>query len=112
MIIQLKRFSVLVIDERIQIESSLLPGAAAQNIRQCIFNGSNTKEYWGGLQVVLLLGDDCQLLPVAGSGAINGCADRNEEHVGHTDKKENRKEFLVKKENFYSSTTCQETFLN
>ena len=89
MLVQLKRLVVLVIYERSQINSSLL-ARAEQNMRQCIYNGSNTKEYWGGLPVVLLFVDDCQLLPVAGSGAINGYADRNGKHVRHTKKKENR----------------------
>ena len=56
-LIQLKRLLVLVIDEMSQLNSSLLAGAE-QNIRQCIYNGSSAKEYWGGLTVVLLFGDD------------------------------------------------------
>jgi len=68
---QLRRLLVLIIDERSQINSMDL-GAAEVHTRQCIFKGRNTKEYWGGLPVVLLFGDDYQLSPVASEGAISG----------------------------------------
>jgi len=68
---QLRRLLVLIIDERSQINSMDL-GAAEVHTQQCIFKGRNTKEYWGGLPVVLLFGDDYQLSPVASEGAISG----------------------------------------
>ena len=57
MLVQLKRLLVLVIDERSQTDSSLLAGAE-HNIRHCIYKGSTTKKYLGGLPVVFLFGDD------------------------------------------------------
>ena len=88
MLVQLKRLSVLVTDEMSQINFSLLAGTE-HNTMQCIYKDSNTKEYWGGLPVVLLFGHDYQLLPVAESGAINGYADRNGKRERHTDRKQN-----------------------
>ena len=68
---QLERLLVLVIDERSMISSKVL-AAAERNTRECIFRGQNSSEIWGGLPVVLLFGDDYQLMPVDKSGAING----------------------------------------
>jgi len=70
---QLERLLVLIIDERSQINSSIL-ATSERNIRQCIYNGQNSTEYFGGLPVVLLFGDDYQLMPVASEGAIQGYA--------------------------------------
>lgn len=68
---QLERLLVLVIDERSMISSKVL-AAAERNTRECIFRGQNSSEIWGGLPVVLLFGDDYQLMPVDKNGAING----------------------------------------
>ena len=83
---QLQRLLVLVIDERSMISSKVL-AAAERNTRECIYNGQNSSEIWGGLPVVLLFGDDYQLMPVDKNGAINGYDKRccgAEQHV--TDK--------------------------
>ena len=53
MIAQLKRPLVLLIVKMIQNFSYLLAGAE-QKIRDCIYNSSSTREYWGGLQIVLM----------------------------------------------------------
>lgn len=71
---QLERLLVLIIDERSQI-SSLNLAACERNLRECIYNGQNSNEYFGGLPVILLFGDDYQLMPVASEGAIQGYAD-------------------------------------
>ena len=68
---QLERLLVLVIDERSMISSKVL-AAAERNTRECIYRGQNSSEIWGGLPVVLLFGDDYQLMPVDKNGAING----------------------------------------
>ena len=70
---QLKRLLVLIVDERSQINSKVL-AAAERNTRECAFGGHNRNELWGGLPVVLLFGDDYQLLPIATEGAIQGYA--------------------------------------
>ena len=83
---QLERLLVLIIDERSMISSKVL-AAAERNTRECIYKGQNTSEIWGGLPVILLFGDDYQLMPVDKNGAINGYDKRccgSEQHV--TDK--------------------------
>lgn len=78
---QLKRLLVLIIDERSQINSMDL-AAAEIHTRECIYRGTNNKEYWGGLPVVLLFGDDYQLPPVASEGAIAGY-EKDQKNVGN-----------------------------
>ena len=73
---QLERLLVLVIDERSQINSKVL-AAAERNTRECVYHGQNSNELWGGLPVVLLFGDDYQLMPVLDEGAIQGFAKQN-----------------------------------
>ena len=77
---------MLIIDERSMISSKVL-AAAERNTRECIYKSQNTCEILGGLPVVLLFGDDYQLMPVDKNGAINGYDKRccgSEQHV--TDK--------------------------
>jgi hypothetical protein len=52
--------------------SSIILEAAERNIRECVFNGHNSKEIWGGVPVVLLFGDNYQLFPVTNEGAMQG----------------------------------------
>lgn len=67
----LKDLLCLLIDERSMIQSKVIC-CAERNLRQTAFGGQNSKEYWGGLPVVLLFGDDYQLPPVKNQGAIEG----------------------------------------
>lgn len=83
---QLERLLVLVIDERSMISSKVL-AAAERNIRECIYNGQNSTELWGGLPVVLLFGDDYQLMPVNKDGAIHGYSKRLGRTVHHRTEK-------------------------
>jgi predicted GTPase len=46
---QLQRLLILVIDERSMISSKVL-AAAERNTRECIYNGQNSTELWGGVQ--------------------------------------------------------------
>lgn len=64
---------MLIINKRSMISSQLL-GAAERNVRDCAFGQQNQHEVWGGVSVVLVYGDDYQLLPVIEEGAINGYA--------------------------------------
>lgn len=73
---------VLIVDERSQINSRVL-AAAERNTRQCAFGGHNSNELWGGLPVVLLFGDDYQLLPIATEGAIQGYAKQRHRSLPH-----------------------------
>jgi len=68
---QLKTLLVLMIDERSMITSQVF-ASVEKHVRESIFNGHNSTEWWGGLPVVLLFGDDYQLFPVAAEGAIRG----------------------------------------
>lgn len=70
---QLKKMLMLVIDERSQVSSTVL-AAAERNVRECVFGGQNSSELWGGVPVVLMFGDDYQLMPVIDEGAIQGYA--------------------------------------
>ena len=54
--------------------SSKLIVAAERNTRECIYGGHNSNELCGRLPVVLLFGDDYQLMPVQKDGAIHGYA--------------------------------------
>ena len=38
---------------------------------QYIYGGQNQDEYWGGIPVVLLFGDDCQLPPICAKDTID-----------------------------------------
>ena len=83
---QLERLLVLIIDERSMINSKVL-AAAERNTRQCIYNGQNSNEIWGGLPVVLFFGDDYQLMPIAEAGAIQSFASIQQDNQQHvTDK--------------------------
>ena len=82
---QLQRLLCLIIDERSMISSKVL-AAAERNTRQCIYDGHNSGEVWGGLPVVLLFGDDYQLMPI-GEGAIQSFSKRKQGSLQHvTDK--------------------------
>jgi len=67
----------LMIDERSMMSSKIL-AVAERNVRECAFNGQNSKEIWGGVPVVLLFGDDYQLFPVIDEGAIQGYSKMND----------------------------------
>lgn len=69
----LKHLLCLIIDERSQLGSKTF-STAERNVRQCIYGQQNISEYWGGLPVVLLFGDDYQQFPVSENGAIQGYA--------------------------------------
>ena len=57
------------------INSKIL-AAAERNTKDCIYNDQNSTELWGGLPVVLLFGDDYQLMPINVVGAIQGYASK------------------------------------
>ena len=52
--------------------SSAVLAASERNIRRNIYGCQNRNEYWGGLPVVILFGDDYQFPPVMAPGAITG----------------------------------------
>lgn len=61
---------VLIIDERSMISQEVL-GAAEQNVSIMAHGGNRNAEDWGGLPIVILVGDDFQLPPTKGDGAFN-----------------------------------------
>jgi len=73
---QFRNVLCLIIDERSMLSSKVL-GAAERNIRKTVYNGQNSQEIWGGIPVVVMLGDDYQLWPVIDEGAIQGYSKLN-----------------------------------
>ena len=59
----------LIVDERSMVPASLL-GTMEDYCRQAAFNGTNHDLSWGGLPIVILVGDDYQLPPID-EGAFN-----------------------------------------
>ena len=70
---QLRRTLLLIMDERSMISSALL-GASARNCSETALGGLNKDLSWGGIPIVVLVGDDHQIPPVVkygkGKGAI------------------------------------------
>ena len=61
---------VLIIDERSMISQAVL-GAAEINVSLMAHGGNRCAEDWGGIPIVILVGDDFQLPPTKGDGAFN-----------------------------------------
>lgn len=91
---QLKRLLVLIVDERSQINSMVL-ASAERNARQCAFGGHNSNELWGGIPVVLLFGDDYQLMPIASEGAIQGYSKQHGSDPHHVTKRSSQAQMLT-----------------
>lgn len=66
----LRTVLVLVIDERSMLSLELL-NAVSSNCSQFAHGTGNTEQFFGGIPVVLILGDDSQLPPVAQLGAFD-----------------------------------------
>jgi energy-coupling factor transporter ATP-binding protein EcfA2 len=60
---KLENTIVLIFDERSMI-SALLLGTMEDYCRQAAFRGTNRNQSWGGLPIVILVGDDHQLPPI------------------------------------------------
>ena len=65
---KLENTIVLIIDERSMV-SALLLGTMEDYCRQAAFRGTNRNQSWGGLPIVILVGDDYQL-PSIDQGAF------------------------------------------
>jgi energy-coupling factor transporter ATP-binding protein EcfA2 len=63
-----KHLLCLIIDERSLLSSKML-GTTAQIISEVIFDGGTAKEFFGGIPIVLLVGDDYQI-PGQQEGAL------------------------------------------
>lgn len=83
---ELKRLLMMIVDERSMLNSQLIAGAE-RNLRHCIYGQQNQRELWGGIPVVIIFGDDYQLMPVSDNGAIQGYALQN----GYKDAKATKK---------------------
>jgi hypothetical protein len=68
LIAKLKDTVALIVDERSMI-SALLLGTMEDYCRQAAFNGTNNDLSWGGLPIIILVGDDHQL-PSIDDGAF------------------------------------------
>lgn len=60
---RLRHLLVLIIDER-SMMNPLTTGAAEKHVRQSVYNEKGDGHDWGGIPVVLVIGDDYQLPPV------------------------------------------------
>jgi hypothetical protein len=50
----------IIVDERSMVSAGIL-GKMEKHSRQAAFNGQNSQTDWGGVPIILLIGDDCQL---------------------------------------------------
>lgn len=66
---KLKYILCWIIDERSLLGAKTI-AAAEKNLRETVFNGHGKTIPWGGIPVIILLGDDYQLPPVLIDGAI------------------------------------------
>jgi hypothetical protein len=71
---KLENTIVLIIDERSMI-SALLLGTMEDYCRQAAFKGTKRHKTWGGLPIVILVGDDYQL-PSIDQGSFYSLGDR------------------------------------
>jgi hypothetical protein len=60
----------LFIDERSMVSQKIL-GATERNVALAAHYGLHSKEDWGGIPIVIMLGDDMQLPPVIERGAFD-----------------------------------------
>jgi hypothetical protein len=72
---ELERLLMLIVDERSMLSSKLI-AAAERNLRHCVYGQQNQMEKWGGVPVIIIFGDDYQLMPVIDGGAIQGYAEK------------------------------------
>ena len=63
LVVKLEDTVALIVDERSMV-SSLMLGTMEAYCRQAAFNGTNRHLKWGGLPIVILVGDDYQLPPI------------------------------------------------
>ena len=107
---QLQRLLILVIDERSMISSKVL-AAAERNTRECIYNGQNSTELWGGLPVVILFGDDYQLMPVNKDGAIHGYSKRQGKANEHRTNQMTRAQYFSYRGDWlFTEVMCQKVY--
>jgi hypothetical protein len=69
------------IDERGLVGQPLL-GAAETHVSQTAHGYGHDYEDWGGIPVVVIIGDDYQLPPVLAPGAFNSFTATHQSHVG------------------------------
>ena len=71
------RTVMLVCDERSMI-SALLFGKMQDTARQAAHGGINSDKEWGGIPIIILVGDDYQLPPVREPGAFQSIGERKQ----------------------------------
>ena len=71
LIINHKRIILFIVDERSMISSEIL-GACQKNIADTVYGGTSGHKEFGGIPVVMLVGDDNQLPPVIRGGKGKG----------------------------------------
>ena len=105
----LKRVLVLIVDERSMLSSQLL-GKCERNIRDTIYGGSCKDHEFGGIPVVILIGDDFQFPPVVfkgkGAGAFKVYDKSSRSNSMSADEHSGIKLFQRLTENVFALTVC------
>jgi len=70
MLIKFKKAIAILIDERSMVGMRML-GSACLNVNECAHGGNHSEEDWGGVPIVILVGDDFQLPPPFDKGAFD-----------------------------------------
>jgi len=78
---QLRTTVALFFDERSMISQKVL-GAAEMNASAAAHNFGHDSEDWGGIPIVILFGDDCQIPPTLAAGAFESLSGRNQTKLG------------------------------
>ena len=57
-------------------------GAAETNVSAAAHNFGHESEDWGGIPIVILFDDDCQIPPTLAAGAVESLTGRNQKTLG------------------------------
>jgi hypothetical protein len=70
MLVKFKKVIAILIDECSMVGMRIL-GSACLNVNECAHGGNHSDEDWGGVPIVILVGDDFQLPPPFDMGAFD-----------------------------------------
>jgi hypothetical protein len=70
MLVKFKKAIAILIDECSMVGMRML-GSACFNVNECAHGGNHSEEDWGGVPIVILVGDDFQLPPPFDKGAFD-----------------------------------------
>jgi hypothetical protein len=70
MLVKFKKAIAMLLDECSMVGMRML-GSAFSNVNECAHGGNHSEEDWGGVPIVILVGDDFQLPPPFDKGAFH-----------------------------------------